>query len=116
MADTTQRRGPRRRSEQAVKISATITPKPDTARKIGEAIFGAASPLFVRGGRLTINAAVAFDLTKPGSAARAEARVLELKTELDAVAEIHSFTTAAGAVQAGSAEVLPEPAEGEGAE
>lgn len=116
MTTTNQRRGPRRRSEQAVKISATITPKPETARKIGEAIFGAASPLFVRGGRLTINAAVAFDLTKPGSAARAEARVLELRTEIEAVAEVHSFTTAAGAVQAGSAEVLPDLPDGEDGE
>jgi hypothetical protein len=108
---TPPRRRARRKTEQAVKIAATITPNAETAKRIGAAIFGEKSPLFVRGGRLTINAAIGLDLTKPGSAQRAQDRVLELQNELAAIATVHTFTTQAGPVPDGQAEVLPPSGE-----
>lgn len=101
----------RRKTTQAIKIAATLTPNAKTAEAIAATIFGKASPLFVRGGRLTINAAVALDLTKPGSAARVEARVQELRREMDEIGKLHTFSTQAGAVPEGQAEVLSEVAE-----
>lgn len=101
----------RRKTEQAIKISATWTPDAGAANKINAAIFGRLSPLAIRGGRLTINAAIAIDMTDPAQAARVAARVAELRKELEATGTVHSFTTLAGSVPAGEAEQLPEVAE-----
>lgn len=101
----------RRRTEQAIKVSASWTPGDNAATAIARQIFGKASPLRIRGGRLTINAAVALDMTDPAQAARAAARVAELRKELEATGTVHSFTAVAGAVPAGEAEKLPEVSE-----
>lgn len=101
----------RRKTEHAVKISASWTPGKDITEKIEDKIFGRGSPLVIRGGRLTINAAIAIDMTDPAQAARVAARVAELRKELEAIGTAHSFTTLAGSVPAGEAEHLPEAAE-----
>ena len=101
----------RRKTEQAVRISASWTPGKDVTEKIEDKIFGRGSPLVIRGGRLTINAAIAIDMTDPAQAARVAARVAELRKELEATGTVHSFTTLAGSVPAGEAEQLPEVAD-----
>ncbi len=98
----------RRKTVQAIKIGAMWTPGPAALAELGPFMFGAKSPLHVRGGRLTINAAVAIDMTDPSQAARVAARVQELKRELEATGTIHSFSTQAGAVPADAVEHLPE--------
>lgn len=98
-----------RKTEQAIKVSATWTPNETTAAIVGKWAFGEKSPLNIRGGRITINAAILLDMTDPMQAARVAGRVQELKRELEATGTVHSFTTQAGAVPAGSAERLPEP-------
>lgn len=100
----------RRKTEQAVKISASWTPNKNVAGDMSDDTFGVASPLRIRGGRLTINAAIAIDMTDPANAARVAARVAELRKELEATGTVHSFSTVAGAVPAGEAEQLPEEA------
>lgn len=105
-----------RKNKQAIKVSATWTPGQTTAATISEGIFGKKSPLGIRGGRLTINAAILTDYADPAHAVRVAARIAELRKELEATGTLHSFTTMAGAVPAGSAERLPEPQEGEAAE
>lgn len=100
----------RRKTEQAIKISVSWTPSKETGLRIADKVFGKASPLDVRGGRLTINAAIAIDMTDPAQAARVAARVAELRKELEATGTVHSFTTLAGSVPAGEAEQLPEVA------
>lgn len=97
----------RRKTVQAIKVSATWTPSDMGARVIRSGIFGDKSPLHVRGGRLTINAAIAIDMTDPSQAARVAARVQELKRELEAIGTLHSFSTQAGAVPADAVEHLP---------
>ena len=74
-----------------------------------KAVFGKNSPLHVRGGQLTLNAAIAIDMTDPAQAGRVAERVLELKKELLATGTLHRFTTQAGSVTAGTAERLPAP-------
>lgn len=101
-----------RKTEQAIKVSASWTPSETAAAIINRWTFGEASPLRVRGGRLTINAAIAIDMTDPAQAARVAERVAELKRELEATGTIHSFVTQAGAVPAGTAERLPALADG----
>lgn len=101
----------RRKTEQAIKVSASWTPSEMGARAIRSAVFGANSPLGIRGGRLSINAAISIDMTDPAQAARVAARVAELRKELEATGTVHSFTTQAGAVPVGEAEQLPEVAE-----
>lgn len=59
---------------------------------------------------MTINAAIAIDMTDPAQAGRVAARVSELRKELEATGTVHSFTTQAGSVPAGEAEQLPEEA------
>lgn len=108
MKDTTSAAPARRKTEQAVKISASWTPSEMAGRAIRSAVFGGASPLFVRGGRMTINAAIALDMTDPAQAGRVAARESELRKELEATGTVHSFVAAAGAVPAGDAEHLPE--------
>lgn len=102
----------RRKNEQAIKVSASWTPDERIAGLLGLKAFGAASPLRIRGGRLTINAAIAIDMTDPEQAARVAARIAELRQELEATGTVHSFTTQAGAVPAGTAERLPDLASG----
>ena len=102
---------PRRKTEQAIKVSASWMPSEMGARAIRSAVFGANSPLGIRGGRLSISAAIAIDMTDPAKAARVAARVTELRKELEATGTVHSFTTQAGAVPVGEAEQLPEVAE-----
>lgn len=97
----------RRKTEQAIKISASWTPGDIAARMIRGGIFGGSSPLTVRGGRLTINAAIAIDMTDPAQAVRAAERVAELRRELEVIGTVHSFTATAGAVPLGEAERLP---------
>lgn len=111
MTENTNTAPARRKTEQAIKISASWTPSEMAGRAIRSAVFGSATPLTVRGGRLTINAAIAIDMTDPAQAARVAARVAELRKELEAVGTVHSFTTVAGAVPAGEAEQLPQPEE-----
>lgn len=101
----------RRKTEQAVKISASWTPGQDATHKIEDKVFGRGSPLCIRGGRMTVNAAIAIDMTDPMQAARVAARVAELRKELEAIGTVHSFTTQAGSVPVGEAEQLPEVAE-----
>ena len=96
-----------RKTTQAVKVAATWTPDERVAGLLGRTAFGAASPLRVRGGRLTINAAIAIDMADVGSAIRVSQRVSELRRELEATGTVHSFTTSAGAVPADRAEFLP---------
>lgn len=98
----------RRKTEQAIKCSASWTPGDNMALNLNAKAFGKASPLRIRGGRLTINAAIAIDMTDPAQAARVAARVAELRKELEAIGTVHSFTTVAGSVPAGEAEQLPK--------
>lgn len=102
-----------RKTEQAIKISASWTPGPVEAAGISKGLWGQKTPLLIRGGRITVNAAIAIDMTDPAQAARVAARVQELKRELEATGILHSFTTQAGAVPAGTAEQLPAEAEAE---
>ena len=99
---------PRRKTEQAMKISASWTPDEQAASGIAAETFGVRSPLRIIGGRLTLNAAIALDMTDPAQAARVAARVKELHRELEAIGTLHSFTVAAGAVPVGEAERLAE--------
>lgn len=101
---------PRRKTQQAMKVSASWTPSAAHAAPMMGEVFGAATPLRAVGGRLTINAAIALDMTDPSQAARVAARVQELRKELEASGTVHSFVVAAGAVPVGEAEVLPEEA------
>lgn len=103
----------RRKTAQAIKISASWTPGDDAANGIAKAEWGKNSPLRIRGGRLTINAAVAIDMTDPHDAVRVAERVAELRRELEATGTLHTFTTQAGAVPAGEAEQLPKQGETE---
>lgn len=111
MTETTTAAPVRRKTEQAIKISVSWTPGDNMALSMNAKAFGKASPLRIRGGRLTINAAIAIDMTDPAQAARVAARVAELRKELEAVGTVHSFTTLAGSVPAGEAEQLPEVVE-----
>lgn len=104
---TTTSATPRRKTEQAIKISATWTPGTVEAHGVSMAMWGQKTPLRIRGGRLTINASVLLDLSVSGSAARVEARIAELRKELEATGTVHNFVTQAGAVPAGTAERLP---------
>lgn len=98
----------RRKTEQAIKISASWTPNEIVARNMSRTEWGKNSPLRIRGGRMTINAAIVLDMTDPANAARVAERVVELRKELEASGTVHSFVTAAGSVPAGEAERLPE--------
>lgn len=93
-----------KRTEQALKVSASWTPDEETAEHIMAGVFGERTPLTLRGGRLTINAAVACDFAVAGQAASAEKRVQELRKELEARGKLHGFSVAAGAVPVGEAE------------
>ncbi len=101
----------RRKTEQAIKISASWTPNDLVALAIGEGVFSESSPLRVRGGRLTINAAIAIDMSDPTQAALVAARVQKLRLHLQDLGTVHTFTTQAGSVPVGEAEHLaaPEP-------
>lgn len=105
-----------RKTEQAIKVSAVWTPGAVEADGLSQGMWGQKTPLRIRGGRLTINAAILTDHADPAHAVRVAARIAELRRELEATGTVHSFTTMAGAVPAGSAERLPEPQEGEAAE
>jgi hypothetical protein len=102
-----------RKTEQAIKISATWTPDEHMAERLGATAFGERSPLRLRGGCLTINAAILLDLTDPAQAARVAMRVVELRRELEDCGTVHTFTTQAGAVPLGMAEYIPGGAEAE---
>jgi hypothetical protein len=96
-----------RKTEQAIKIGASWTPGPAASAELGPFIFGKATPLAIRGGRLTVNAAILSDMTDPGHMTRVAERVADLKRQLEALGTLHSFTTQAGSVPAGTAERLP---------
>jgi hypothetical protein len=96
-----------KKTEQAIKVSATWTPDAQAASGMSAELFGVRSPLSIRGGRLTINAAIATDHADPVLAARVAGRIAELRKELEAIGTVHSFTTQAGAVLVGVAEHLP---------
>ena len=100
-----------KKTETAWKVSASWTPGADASAIMARWAFGEASPMKIMGGRITINAAILLDITDPDQAARAAARVKELRAELDATGTVHRFTAAAGAVPAGAAERLPVQAE-----
>lgn len=97
----------RRKTVQAIKIGATWTPGPAALAELAPFMFGMTSPLNVRGGRLTINAAIAIDMSDPSQAAQVASRVQELRRELEAKGTVHSFITQAGAVPADAVEHLP---------
>lgn len=105
---TDQTTAPRRKTEAAIKISASWTPGDMAARAIRSGTFGDKSPLSIRGGRLTINAAIAIGDGKGDKVIRAYARADELEAELAAIGTVHSFNRQPGAVPAGEAEQLPE--------
>lgn len=105
----TEEKTTRRKTTQAIKISATWTPSEQAASGMNVELFGRASPLHIRGGRLTINAAIAIDMSDPSQAARVATRVQELKRELEAIGTIHTFSTQAGSVPFDAVEYLPEP-------
>ena len=100
-----------RKTEQALKISASWTPGPVEAAGVSKGLWGQKTPLLIRGGRMTVNAAIAIDMTDPMQAARVAERVKELRKELEATGTVHSFVTQAGAVPAGTAERLLTPEE-----
>lgn len=50
-----------RKTEQVIKLAATWTPNETAAGYMRGEVFGLNSPLRIRGGRLTVNAAVATD-------------------------------------------------------
>lgn len=106
---TTTSATPRRKTEQAIKIAATWTPGAVQAHGVSMAMWGQKTPLRIRGGRLTINAAIATDHADPVLVSAVSARIAELRKELEATGTVHSFVTQAGAVPAGSAERLPVP-------
>jgi hypothetical protein len=99
---------PRRKTEQSIKISASWTPDGACADMMKDNAFGPASPLRIRGGRLTLNAAIAIGDGKGDKVIRAYARADELERELAAIGTVHSFNRQPGAVPAGEAEQLPE--------
>lgn len=101
---------PRRKTEQAIKISASWTPIGEVAAKMAAQVFGDKTPLAFIGGRLSVNAHIAADMADPASMVRVSERVAELKQELAGTGILHSFITQAGAVPAGKAERLPEAA------
>ena len=100
---------PRRKTEQAIKVSASWTPGTETAALMEEAAFGIKSPMMIRGGRVTINAAIMTDHADPAHAVRVANRIAELRRELEATGTVHDFKTHAGSVPAGTAERLPDP-------
>lgn len=101
----------RRKTEQAIKISATWTPGANEADTVARGIWGQKTPLSIRGGRMTVNAAIHLDMSDPHNAVRVSERVAELRKELEATGTVHSFVASAGAVPAGEAEKLPEVSE-----
>lgn len=96
-----------RKTIQAIKVSATWTPGQMEAIAVSRTVFGQATPLHIRGGRLTINAAISIGDGSPDQVVRAYARAEELKNELEAHGTVHSFNTQAGAAPTEQVEVLP---------
>jgi hypothetical protein len=103
----------KRKTEPAIKISASWTPSEAAASELSGKAFGKISPLRIRGGRLTINAAISMGDGKPASVIRAYERVEELRRELEDVGTVHSFSSGPGAVPVGEAEKLPDPEQDE---
>jgi hypothetical protein len=96
-----------RKTEQAIKVSATWTPNERECLQFAAAAFGSNTPLVIRGGRLTINAAILTDHANPELAALVAQRIAVLRRELEATGTVHAFSTQAGAVPVGTAERLP---------
>lgn len=92
-----------RKTEQAIKVSATWTPSETKARIMSGQVFGNGSPLDIRGGRLTINAAIAIDMADPAQMTQVAQRISELRADLEATGTLHTFGTQAGAVPVGTA-------------
>jgi hypothetical protein len=107
MTDATNTPATRRKTEQAIKISASVTLGAGPADFASAHVFGDKSPLRIRGGRLTINAAIAIGDGKGDKVIRAYARADELERELAAIGTVHSFIRQPGAVPLGEAEQLP---------
>lgn len=98
-----------RKTTQALKISASWTPKADAGVALARHIFGANTPLRFDGGRVMVKAAIKLDLSDPRMAQPVADRAAELRRELEAMGTVHSFTTQAGAVPTELVEVLPQP-------
>jgi hypothetical protein len=100
---------------QAMKISASWTPRSDAARQMTEAAFGsaAAAGMKIHGGRLALRHAIKSDFTNPAFADRFSKRVAQITEHLESAGELHSITITAGAVLVADAEVLDEPARAE---
>lgn len=96
-----------RKTTQALKISASWTPREDAGIELARHLFGVNTPLRFDGGRIVVKAAIKLDLTDPAMATQVAARAAELRRELDASGKVHSFTTQAGAVPTELVEVLP---------
>ncbi len=96
-----------RKTVQAIKISATWTPGPVESISVVRGIFGQSTPLSLRGGRLTINAAISIGDGSPKNVIRAYDRAAELQRELEAAGTLHTFHTQAGAAPTEMVEVLP---------
>lgn len=95
---------------QALKINASWTPNTATADFITAHLFGGgpASPLKFSGGRFSLKHAIKTDFSDPAQATRVSERVAEIKSSIEALGQVHSFTTTAGAVPVDEVEVLPD--------
>ena len=86
----------KRKTTQALKISATWTPKAAPPQAAAQAAFGLPAPLRIEGGRHRLVAAISIDAADPASVRRASERADELKTALAETGTVHSFITQFG--------------------
>ena len=97
-----------RKTVQAIKISASWTPNPETAAAMAAAAFPG-QPLRIEGGRTLVRHAIATDMTDPEHVVRVAQRIKRINDELRSTGTIHTLTTSAGSVPAEVAEHLPNP-------
>lgn len=107
-----------KKTTQAIKISASFTPDPDTAARMVAAAFpnGGAKGVRFEGGRIGVRHAIAIDMRDPHQAARVAARVKQIEESLDTHGVVHSFVTQAGAAPIDAVETLPSETDAKAAE
>jgi hypothetical protein len=97
------------KTDQALKITASWTPRADIAAAMMQTAFGgtAGSLLQYTSGRMQLKHAIKADFSDPDHVIRVTRRAAEVKAALEAMGTLHNFVTSAGAVAHAELEVLP---------
>lgn len=90
------------RTVQAIKIGVSFTPNV-MDQNAARAALGIPHPLYIRGGRMTLNAAIQIDGNDPDSVTAAAHMVKRIQTALAEAGTIHKLTTQFGRVPADQA-------------